>query len=175
MNHDDWKDQYKRMIRWKNRLISLPKELEKFDPYMLQDYLFAFFVNCFHLGDWLKKCGQKDAIQFAIKDRYLGICRGLAHGSKHFILNHEDKTKQYISQHFRINIASEEGILAQSSTGFSGMNPSWPIPSYLKPGDCIVIIGDGEFDLFDLVDACINSWDCYIKTHGLIPPDTREF
>lgn len=110
MIRPDWKDQYLRMIRNRDNLKSIPLEQKKLKPYLVQDSLFDFFTNCYHLADWLKNCGLEDSIEYAINDKNLSICRGIANGTKHLKLNHENKKKRYNSISIE-HISSQRKIL----------------------------------------------------------------
>ena len=170
MTRDDWKEQYKHMKRWRDRLNDPSSFQMESDPHLFRDSLFAFFISCFHLGDWLQFCGLENAMKHAKDDEYLGICRGIADGSKHFKL-----TKKHSSEFFRTNIGTLEGPYFGSTTGASTFDlNSIPCPESILPvknGECFVTIENKDpINMLDLADSCIASWDKYIKENGLNPP-----
>jgi hypothetical protein len=76
-----WQGQFARVSRWLDRLMSVrsPKDAE--------DYLYAFFQNCYHLQDWvLTVHSQTDVDSFVKGSLPLRICRDVANLTKHFVL-----------------------------------------------------------------------------------------
>ena len=93
-----YQDQLERARRWLKRLedasshandINDPLPTEKHEEY--EDYLYAFFQNCWHLKDWiLNDTGAPTALQEAVRKVKkqgatvtLMLCAGVANGSKH--------------------------------------------------------------------------------------------
>lgn len=93
-----YQDQLERARRWLKRLedasshpndMNDPLPTEKHEEY--QDYLYAFFQNCWHLKDWiLNDTGAPGGLQKAVRkvDKQgsivsLMLCAGVANGSKH--------------------------------------------------------------------------------------------
>jgi hypothetical protein len=93
-----YQDQLARVHRWLKRLedasshrndINNPVPTEKYEEY--EDFLYAFFQNCWHLKDWiLSDAGAPRELQEAVRkmDKQgnivpLMLCSGVANGSKH--------------------------------------------------------------------------------------------
>lgn len=91
MYMDRIKEQFERVKRWHKRLeeISTDKEHAHESDYY-QDILYAFFQNLWSLRDWIINSGS---LNREIVDNYfhtntdMKICRDLANGSKHLIIN----------------------------------------------------------------------------------------
>ena len=49
INPSPWKEQYARMLRWRERMDSAREPNESF----VLDNIHSFFIACFHLKDWL--------------------------------------------------------------------------------------------------------------------------
>lgn len=57
-------------------------------PADAEDYLYAFFQNCYHLRDWLLGTYSQDAIDDFLKSTLpMRICRDVANLTKHFALD----------------------------------------------------------------------------------------
>jgi hypothetical protein len=56
-------------------------------PEDAEDYLYAFFQNCYHLQDWvLTELNSTDVDSFVKASLPLRICRDVANLTKHFVL-----------------------------------------------------------------------------------------
>jgi hypothetical protein len=83
-----WREQYHRMKRWRTRLNELGKPEEQ-----RRDDVYAFFVCCHHLADWiandgsLDRCIRNDVRRFMKKTSALGLAADLANGFKHLERN----------------------------------------------------------------------------------------
>jgi hypothetical protein len=83
-----WKDQWNRMIRWKADLDrTYCGRSDGLGTEDALDHALAFFVACFHLGDWLQHDGFTGARAYAKSDPALRVCRDLANGHKHLVLD----------------------------------------------------------------------------------------
>lgn len=104
--HKKYKEQYKRMKRWYERFNMINRGTsisESFDYY--KDNTYAFFINCYHLKDWIlydsslykpsstekefkkeSKKMEEDAKKFIKESKYLKICQDLCNGNKHLRL-----------------------------------------------------------------------------------------
>lgn len=175
---DEWKDQYNRMIRYRERLNSYepPNQILYF-----QDDLYTFFQHCYSLKDWMIYCGFKGAEEHVNKNQCLIICAALANTTKHLELNIEKPwiKARYGDEPYRFFIGTEEGFYMGSSTAASTFYSYAETPTpydimKLKSGDCVVInLNTNEiYNMLDLADKCIDAWDIFIKHNGQIPPRT---
>lgn len=85
----DWSDQWERVERWKARLDVIREALPGDGPAKTSalDDVYAFFMNCFHLGDWVWRSGAKtkDEVRDFIKnDPDMRLCPNVCTGLKHF-------------------------------------------------------------------------------------------
>lgn len=97
-------EQYLRVERWFTRLqdaavskpyvrpLTLTQQIE-----FLQDELYAFFVNCYHLKDWIEKdetipFGQSEVESFIARNSYLKLCADLCNSSKHLQLRSQGRS-----------------------------------------------------------------------------------
>jgi hypothetical protein len=93
----NFRQQYDRVLRWYNRLKNQITDHQEYE-----DYIWAFFQNCWHLKDWIKndepllKQIQKSGDEFEEElKKYPALmkCCGLANRSKHFQLDKKTTTK----------------------------------------------------------------------------------
>lgn len=82
-------DQWQRVQRWLERIEAAPRNSTEYD-----DFVWAFFQNCWHMRDWIANDQQLPeelrhrVPQLAMKQRSLKICADLANATKHFELRH---------------------------------------------------------------------------------------
>jgi hypothetical protein len=167
MEHDLWREQYCRVIRWRSRALSVLTSNPDPTGHLLQDFLFAFFINCYHLTDWLDQCLGVGAGEFAKENVYLETCRGICNGVKHLKLDQE--RFKYTSHYHRISLTGPAFDLPLSSTG----GTTWK--GRLQPEakvsiDCSVSTEQDDFEARFLVDKCVEAWDSFIKDHSLHLP-----
>ncbi len=84
-------DQYRRMLRWYSRFERIHSGEDLGDCERLKDDILAFFINCFHLKDWVKwDSGIKpETIEgFINENACLQFCADIANGAKHLALDH---------------------------------------------------------------------------------------
>jgi len=80
-------DQWKRVLRWLERIEATPRNSTEYD-----DFIWAFFQNCWHMKDWIKNdqllsSSFRSGIEgMALRERSLRVCADLANGTKHFEL-----------------------------------------------------------------------------------------
>lgn len=161
----DWKDQYERVLRWRKRLASAkpsgPSDVDALKTY--RDYAHAYFVNCYHLRDWLISKTRPAKMVDCFIDRNLNLkaCRGICDAVKHFRLTRYPEDHKY-----REYLAGEAGTLVASSTGFSGEVDGWA-PAGRRPGDYIVETPCGDFEVQTLADDCLAAWRSFLKYNDL--------
>lgn len=79
-----WQEQFNRIKRLRNSLKNYENSADSnFEDGV--DAFTSFFIQCYHLSDWLVKSGQnKDLVwEFIKKSQWLSLCRNLANTQKH--------------------------------------------------------------------------------------------
>ncbi len=125
------------------------------------DDVYAFFLNCYHLKDWIKNdpyCNGWNVEGFIKSNSDLQICADLCNGLKHLNLTNPRSTEN--PQFSRINIALN---IKEMSISISYK----------------IATASGEIDAFDLGSRCVSAWENYIANNTstpylLIPPGLRE-
>jgi hypothetical protein len=109
------------------------------------DMVFAFFILCFHLKDWiLKDCDPSVAtlVEDYVETSRLKECRAIANGYKHLNADGPD----FVGS--KIKIFSGENVLTKQMVRFSILDS----PREIK-------------DAFVLATDCLNLWHGFIKAH----------
>jgi len=108
------------------------------------DTIFAFYMNCFHLGDWLKEsgfCSEGDLRKMRAEYGQLGLCRDIANGMKHMRVD--------LNNH----PTDPNWGTAAAHVDYLHMDGSIPF------GYWVFSLGDGSsFDMFDLANQCLDIW-----------------
>jgi hypothetical protein len=124
------------------------------------DFIFAYFICCYHLRDWLivsYPSLQNDIDQFIHKSVELQICHDICNGLKHSSLDRPKRDADF-------NIYREFDHCAQEC----GENPiKYRVAS-----------GDGhefrKYALFDLAEKCMEAWRSFLENHSLIRNPSKE-
>ena len=148
------------------RITRLSKNLKKYS--VASDEIFdealdafsSFFIQCYHLADWLKNSGyrEKDIYDFINKSDYLSLCHSLANLQKH--QKGDEHTKQQKECDFC------------DAGGFSDFGITTPIIrqfNYFKGGKYEFVILATKFAPFplpilDLIEKCIEEWLRFLDT-----------
>ena len=149
-----WQDQHARVGRWRRRLAAIRSGIppDKSQAEALDD-VYAFFMNCYHLRDWiiasaLKTKDEVDA--FVRTDPDLALCRDICTGMKHFRID-TDKA-----------LSSPNWSTASMFT-FSfpaGVAEIRPIPG--EHEQWVFTTEGTSVDMFDLADRCVAAWDRFL-------------
>ena len=90
MNRDwfeGWAGQYRRMLRWRDRLLEV---YEGDDGDTIYDFTYAFFQSCYHHRDWLKSdnaATKKELDTLFASSIELQLCRDICNATKHLKYN----------------------------------------------------------------------------------------
>lgn len=151
-----YREQYDRVVRWQYRFAAIAQGRAHdaaSDNYV--DDIYAFFLNCYHLKDWIKNDGAVPAaVQQAVegyvsKTRSLRLCADICNSLKHLRLtssrSHENPA--FGSKHFSVSLG-----------------PGQPTTISLKYE---VDTDRGPHDAFQLATECVVAWDGFLATYGL--------
>lgn len=147
-----YEEQFERVERWYTRFqeITFGINHDKNTEYR-QDVVYAFFINCYHLKDWIlydnsvKIKDKKQKIEeFINKNECMKLCADLCNGMKHLELNKTRTGKQPVinKREFSLDLGPKGTILAvkykiETSTGIK--------------------------DAFALAIECKEKWEEFIK------------
>jgi len=151
-------EQFERMKRWYERIKKIDQgeshnlSFVNLSPSYFYDEVYAFFMNCYHLKDWIEnddtvKQEDKGKVEnFMRKDDSMSLCRDICIKIKH---------------------------LEQKSVSWSGRVPEFKgreFPVSLGGGDEPIIgvkfsieTETGPKDAFELASECVRKWEEFIK------------
>jgi len=142
-----YKEQYERVLRWYERFKAYDTGIKHNKPsnnYI--DEVYAFFINCYHLKDWLKNdpninIGNSEIENFVNTSTDLKLCGDICNGIKH--LNRK-KLSKIGPKHYKLN-------LKQNYISFK----------------IEIIDNNKKYDAFELATTCIELWKQFLKEHNL--------
>ena len=142
-------EQWERVIRWHERL----KETSSLDAQSIptdrfQDDIFAFFLNCYHLKDWIKHdpsaAHMKDQVEAYINSsEALSLCADLCNGLKHLTLDssRSKQDPQFDSKIYRMAYTDNTPGL---SLGY------------------LIVTSKHSYDAFSLAGVCLMDWETFL-------------
>jgi hypothetical protein len=137
-------EQWERVKRWWTRVHEVSHgRSHVFDPDFGEDEIFAFFLNCYHLKDWIKNDSSsgdlKDLVEDYInKSLALSICADLCNGLKHL---KRDSTR---GKNAKFGPSTHQILDVNSST--------IAITS-------TIVTDSGSFDAFEIASQCLVEWE----------------
>ena len=146
-----WKDQYDRVLRWYKRISDIDQGiLHNRNSGYYEDEIYAFFINCYHLKDWMLNDEaliitekKKKLNEFIDNSKPMKICYDICNSRKHLKLTTPkiDKETQFGPRQHSLNLGGDGPIFSAKYS----------------------ILCDREtFDAFDLARACIDEWGKFI-------------
>ena len=150
-----WQDQHERVGRWQKRVSAIRRGIP---PDMSQaealDEIYAFFMNCYHLRDWIINSGfrkREDVDAFIAATPDLQLCADICNGLKHYRLD----PKRALS-------APTWSTAREITFSFPPGVGSFP-PSVSDSGPRWVFTTDGAaVGMFELADNCVAAWDRFL-------------
>lgn len=145
-----YNEQLDRVKRWFERF----KEIEEgrshdrqSDNY--QDDVYAFFMNCYHLKDWIKNDTAASSVAGKVEDyvsnsRDLSLCADICNGLKHLVLNSErsGEDPEFDSRKFEVGVGTHPPTIAVHYT---------------------INTKSGPIDAFSLATKCLDDWENFIS------------
>lgn len=152
-----YSDQYQRTKRWYDRFCKLAQgRTHDLESVNYVDDIYAFFMNCYHLKDWLKNdrnivASIRNAVEpYINSDESLCLCADICNSLKHFDLPRSPRSQA---------------------------DPAFGAKRYaiaLEPGKETIIslklevtTRDGPIDAFQLATNCVVAWEKFLDTHHL--------
>jgi hypothetical protein len=150
-----YREQYDRMKRWYDRFVALDQGRSHdvpSDNYL--DEIYAFFMNCYHLKDWIKHDGTvAPTVQQAVEphinsSRPLKLCADICNSLKHLSLtsSRSGENPAFGKKQFGLALG----------TGPTTINLKYEIDT-----------ATGPIDAFQLATECVDAWDTFLAANGL--------
>jgi len=118
-----------------------------------QDDVYAFFLNCYHLKDWIKNDHtvpgpvRGKVEDFINKSDCLKICADICNALKHLELKRPPrggKTPDWIGRKFQLLLGGGQPTLGVKYSLMTGKGPK---------------------DAFELAEECVREWEQFIKAN----------
>jgi hypothetical protein len=143
-------EQFKRVERSYQRLVEINngKIHDRESDFLFDDYL-NFFMNCYHLKDWIKndptmKSGDEKLVEeFISNSKCLSICGDIANGAKHFTLTSSRSCSNIKRGNAQFKLILDE--IPQISAKYT------------------YIVDGIPMDAFDLATQCLQDWNIFIR------------
>lgn len=176
-------EQWERVKRWYKRIQKIKEQCPKgYSDDDCLDEIYAFFINCFHLKDWIKnsKPEYKEAIE-NLFDKNKGkevfkVCADLVNNSKHLKIkknrNRIDPNTQVTKQHTTVQTRKSltYSVLGEKNnkqkSGNNQKNNTY-LPS-LRKYSWEVTFKDKSYDIYDLANKCFEEWQRFLKDEELV-------
>lgn len=176
-------EQYRSMHRAFDRMRALATDIGKtvvIGDHAAADATKGFFIECYHLKDYLKKDSRitapKDVEAFVTKSRALRMAVDLCNSFKHAGLDKPPRSGEHLDQ---INMAYSLDISAATEPGFVRItrNPcdgdTIAISRSLRVGPpvatakLVLTIGGTKHDALAVATQCITDWDSFLASKDI--------
>lgn len=169
-------EQWERVNRWYERVREIEKGLIEKDPKELLDTVYAFFMNCYHLKEWIKKSTSIDPENMFDENNGVEcfkICADICNGLKHLkldyksrVVNKSENVGAKINQSVTvvlqpITLSLADALFNQKNTQQSKV----PAYSYYSWN---IVINNKNYNLYDLAKECMGEWEKFLKENKLI-------
>ncbi len=149
-------EQYNRVKRWYKKFQEID---EGFRQYQNSEYyvdnVYAFFINCHHLRDWIKNINGTENTEnknhwnkifddFEKKNECFKICKEICHAAKHLELN-PDRNK--------------------TDPKFTGKAFSYDVYNQELKIKFNIKTNSGRFDAFELATDCMECWKDFFENN----------
>lgn len=146
--------QYSRMIRWYNKYRKINEDFQFENLHEYLDIAYAFFLNCYHLKDWIKndptaEISDDDVENHITDNQCLSICADICNGLKHLRLDRPRSDQEP-------KIGAGE-LYDTVGSGENSRRVHWYVDTI-----------KGMLDPFELATECVEKWKEFLRRHGLI-------
>ncbi|MEX2029662.1 MAG: hypothetical protein WD906_01645 [Anaerolineales bacterium] len=141
--------QLDRVRRWHERFreISEGKVHDRPSDFY-QDEVYAFFLNCYHLKDWIRIDPAASSLSgsveaFITKTPELALCADICNGIKHLVSSKPRTVErpQFGRRNFKVGVGTQPTMIAIEYT---------------------IDTTSGPVDAFDLATRCVHAWEGFL-------------
>lgn len=173
-------EQWERIKRWYKRI----KRIEESCPqgYIDDDCLdevYAFFMNCYHLKDWLKNSifKQNNTKRQEVENIFdekkgkeiFKVCADFVNGVKHVKADRFtriDPNTQIEKQHVTIRLGNPLPLYIPLNKNGKKENEKYSPPSTQYSWE--IKCGNKYYNVYQLVEDCLKEWENFLKKEKLI-------
>lgn len=153
-----YREQYERMKRWYSRFAQTDagRRHDAACSDFYADEVYAFFLNCYHLKDWIKSDSsvpplvQEAVEQHVNSSRPLRLCADICNSLKHLRVLRPPRSGEdprFRGKHFRVNITTGASVSISAKY--------------------VIDTSNGTEDAFQLADACVRDWETFLRSNKL--------
>jgi hypothetical protein len=143
-------EQWDRVRRWYLRFREISEgKLHDRSSDFYQDDIYAFFMNCYHLKDWIKKDPTASSLSAEVEDFItnvpeMALCADICNGIKHLVLlkPRSSENPQFEKRLFRVGVGTQPTAIAVEYT---------------------IEMESGAIDAFELATRCLKAWEGFLK------------
>jgi hypothetical protein len=155
----NWRAQYERVHRWHGRLSERRRPGDDAQTHELRrlDFARAFFIECFHLADWLAKdssvrIGESEINRLVQRSEWLKVSQHITNDSKHAVMKSERPAKR-------------DGVLLLEN----GDHLLLKNGQHLRLEGIVITLSDGrEVPIEQVATECLVEWDRILRQIGAI-------
>lgn len=143
-----WKNHFKRMERWKERVLDALDDHDGRDIQEVFDFTLAYFLWCHSFREWLINSGtiDKELLNAELSNSTeWKICRDIANRTRHFDLRNNPRDKDW-------TLAREYDLWAKVE-----QRPLRHVP--------FIVSGDQKLDVKELISSTFNMWKGIVDRH----------
>ncbi|AKB25796.1 hypothetical protein MSMTP_2327 [Methanosarcina sp. MTP4] len=135
---------------------------EKYEFEYSKDVMYAFFMNCFHVKDWLieddsiPKINSEYVGKYIKNDQCLQVCGSIANGAKHLNLRETQGTNKNYEIFRSDSIHIDSTAIINSKFTFSRKEKE----------SCEQ--GRTKYEAFKLATECLESWEIFFEKNDII-------
>ncbi|PBI96436.1 hypothetical protein BKP42_41170 [Rhodococcus erythropolis] len=174
MLNETWSDQYRRMQRSRERLLS---DLNGSDSAVARDSLYRFYQDVFHLLDWICADPNTEHLKSEVRQMSDGsmalrVCTDVANGTKHLHLDRTSRVTgkregyaEVVSQNAtvrvpRINVivsTFQGSVVPNAKAEVGSVHHSWSVR-----------VNGTDRDAVELAEQAVADWDAWLSSKGLV-------
>jgi hypothetical protein len=156
-NATAYREQYDRLKRWYDRFIAINEgRLHDTPSDNYLDEIYAFFLNCYHLKDWIRNDStvptdiQQLVEPYINSNRSLKLCADICNSLKHLRLtsSRSGENPTFGKKQFALNLGA--GLPTTISLKYE------------------VDTNNGPIDAFSLATDCITAWNTFLQANRLL-------
>ena len=142
--------QFARVGRWYERFEQISRgKLHDTDSDFYQDDVYAFFMNCYHLKDWVRNDPDAATLSGKVEDFItntpeMALCADICNGLKHLTLTkpRSGENPQFGKRLFKVGVGTQPTTIAVEYT---------------------IDTTSGPVDAFDLATRCLKAWQAFLS------------
>ncbi len=145
-------EQFERVNRWYQQFqeISIGRLHDKPSDFY-QDIVYAYFMNCYHLKDWIKHDLASSSLAtkveaFITATPEMNLCADICNGLKHLVLDENRKRSnqnpQFGKRNFKVGLGTGPTTIAVEYT---------------------IDTTSGPIDAFELATKCLEAWKTFLQ------------